>query len=536
MLRSKQDIGLEDDESEYLEEGEASADEEPMHPLMEGDEISEGLIASQGGTLKKIRNQVSIIVESIYVQLLLAVLLIVDVVVMITEFVREVGYDHSTEEELDIFTMCVLGVFALELIARMFVYGKRFWMKVLHYFEVLGVLAGLLLLKIVQPAALLASIRVLHFLSYIFRTTVLLIRTRRTGGSISVALRRIVSESRRRYQTEEWDIDLTYIRQNLIATSWPSRGREGIYRNRMKYVRMFLDEHHSDNYRVYNLCAERDYPPASFHNRTEHYKVWDHNAPPLATIRTFCQSVHQWLSEDPKHVVVVHCKGGKGRTGTMVASWLLYSRTLDTATEALTFYGKQRTTEGGRSFQGVESPSQERYVRYWEQLVQRQGNMEDNLVIESPRLYVTAAVMSSIPGNFADLAALLQFGEIRVFHTEGTMQLQEIHVSSLNSDNTHESEDGILLLLPDLPTSGDVRVVLYEKTPKYAKVTANGTESVIADKAKKYLKQVWRVWFHTSFVEGLEVRFAKSEIDIAFKDHTGKYADDFTVRVHVSRP
>lgn len=31
-----------------------------------------------------------------------------------------------------------------------------------------------------------------------------------------------------------------------------------------------------------------------------------------------------WLKGDPKHVAVVHCLGGKGRTGTVIACYLRY--------------------------------------------------------------------------------------------------------------------------------------------------------------------------------------------------------------------
>ena len=32
-----------------------------------------------------------------------------------------------------------------------------------------------------------------------------------------------------------------------------------------------------------------------------------------------------WLDSDPQHVVVVHCKGGKGRTGCVIAAFMNYS-------------------------------------------------------------------------------------------------------------------------------------------------------------------------------------------------------------------
>jgi protein-tyrosine phosphatase len=40
----------------------------------------------------------------------------------------------------------------------------------------------------------------------------------------------------------------------------------------------------------------------------------------------FCVYVDDFLKKSKDNVVAVHCKGGKGRTGTMVASWLLYSK------------------------------------------------------------------------------------------------------------------------------------------------------------------------------------------------------------------
>jgi hypothetical protein len=46
--------------------------------------------------------------------------------------------------------------------------------------------------------------------------------------------------------------------------------------------------------------------------------------PPLAMIQQFCADAAAWLAADPVNVVVVHCKAGKGRTGIMICSLLLY--------------------------------------------------------------------------------------------------------------------------------------------------------------------------------------------------------------------
>lgn len=126
-------------------------------------------------------------------------------------------------------------------------------------------------------------------------------------------------------------MDLCYITRRIIAMSFPSSGIDGYYRNPIQTVAKFFDEKHNGKYKIYNLCSERSYDASHFHGRVERFLIDDHNVPSLKEAIRFAKDVKAWMSADPNNVIAVHCKGGKGRTGTMICIWLLESRQCKTA-------------------------------------------------------------------------------------------------------------------------------------------------------------------------------------------------------------
>ncbi|XP_058403626.1 phosphatidylinositol 3,4,5-trisphosphate 3-phosphatase TPTE2-like [Diceros bicornis minor] len=178
--------------------------------------------------------------------------------------------------------------------------------------------------------------------------------------------RRMVSENKRRYKKDGFDLDLTYITDHIIAMSFPSSGRQSFYRNPIQEVVRFLDTKHQNHYQVYNLCSEKAYDPEHFHHRVHRVMIDDHNVPTLNEMLQLAKEVVEWLAQDTENIVAIHCKGGKGRTGTMVCACLIASEVFVTAEDSLYYFGERRTDKTTSSkFQGIETPSQSRYVGYF---------------------------------------------------------------------------------------------------------------------------------------------------------------------------
>ncbi|KAF4140291.1 C2 domain of PTEN tumor-suppressor protein [Phytophthora infestans] len=198
--------------------------------------------------------------------------------------------------------------------------------------------------------------------------------SRRYTGGLTYRLKHLVSKEKRRFSSDGFDLDLTYVTQRLVALGYPAEKIEGIYRNHYRDVFRFFEQRHPGRYRVYNLCVERRYAPdEKFHGRVAEFGFEDHCPPPLSLLLPFCRDVHVWLTTDPENVVAVHCKAGKGRTGVMLCAYMLYARKWRSAHGALEYFAAARS----KKLQGVTILSQRRFVRYFSELCRRSESADD---------------------------------------------------------------------------------------------------------------------------------------------------------------
>ncbi|GMF22148.1 unnamed protein product [Phytophthora lilii] len=203
---------------------------------------------------------------------------------------------------------------------------------------------------------------------------------RRHTGGLTSRLKHLVSKEKRRFSSDGFDLDLTYVTQRLVALGYPAEKIEGIYRNHYRDVFRFFEQRHPGRYRVYNLCVERRYAPEEkFHGRVAEFGFEDHSPPPLTMFLPFCRDAHAWMQTNRENVVAVHCKAGKGRTGVMLCAYMLYARMWRSAHGALEFFAAARSMK----LQGVTILSQRRFVGYFGEMCRRSESAEDIEVLGS---------------------------------------------------------------------------------------------------------------------------------------------------------
>lgn len=302
------------------------------------------------------REYIGRIVKSMTTKVVLFIALLIDAIILIVETAADDdSLDHAA---IDGITVTILSLLLFECFLR------------LAHLDIIGFLKDPwsifdFLVSIISFISFLAVEEfgrwlVLMRLCRLSRVVWLVYRQHK---GMKASARQLVSQNRRRFNKDGFDIDITYVTDRIIAMSVPAVAVEAMYRNPVREVARFFNTKHAAHYRIVNLCPERSYPYADFNGSVVESFMGDHNPAPIQQILDVCHQTETFLGEHKDNVIAFHCKGGKGRTGTMICSYLLYSGQLESPEDAMNFFANRRTSEKGER-EGIEAKSQERFVRY----------------------------------------------------------------------------------------------------------------------------------------------------------------------------
>uniref|UniRef100_A0A1I8IFK1 Ion_trans domain-containing protein n=1 Tax=Macrostomum lignano TaxID=282301 RepID=A0A1I8IFK1_9PLAT len=402
------------------------------------------------------------IIESLAFRLATMALILLDLVLVIVDLADpKPAYDYVG--------LVIVILFVIEVGVRIFALGpEKFfsnWIMVLDFAVVLLTFIVSVVFMSVPDLSDTAKLGKLVVLARLIRLPrlVALVRVFLTERkNLTKATRHVVSQNKKRYEDDGFDLDLCYIT-----------------------VAKFLDLKHYNRYKVYNLCSERYYDSSFFHDRVERYLIDDHNVPRLSDMVKFANSVRDWLAAHEQNIIVVHCKGGKGRTGTMICTYMVDSDIYENAKECLDFFGLKRTDyQQGIKFQGVETPSQNRYVGYFE-TVKKEFNYE--MPPDTP-LIVRKIIIHGI-----------SFGEFDLGINKNCI-----------AEFSRETDSAVVTLRNPPTVLNDVKFSFFSRNRNVP--TA-------------YENCAFFFWIYTYFIQDLKIKLDRTQLDNPHKSKTWKAID-----------
>ncbi|KAM5273637.1 tensin-3 [Ctenodactylus gundi] len=286
------------------------------------------------------------------------------------------------------------------------------------------------------------------------------------------------------------ELDLTYITERVIAVSFPASCSEESYLHSLREVTRMLKCKHGDNYLVLNL-SEKRYDLTKLNPKIMDVGWPDLHAPPLDRLCTICKAQESWLNSDPQHVVVIHCRGGKGRIGVVISSYMHFTNVSASADQALDRFAMKNFYDDKVS--GLMQPSQKRYVQFLS------GLLSGSVKMSAAPLFLHYVILHGTP-NFDTGGACRPF--LKLYQA-----MQPVYTSGIYSVGPESPSRICIAIEPAQLLKGDVMVKCYHK--KYRSATRD---------------VVFRLQFHTGAVPGHRLVLGKADLDGACNDD--RFPDD----------
>ncbi|XP_053117977.1 tensin-3 isoform X3 [Hemicordylus capensis] len=283
---------------------------------------------------------------------------------------------------------------------------------------------------------------------------------------------------------EGYELDLTYITERIIAVSFPASCSEETYLHNLQNVTRMLKSKHGDNYLVLNL-SEKRYDLAKLNPKIMDVGWPDLHAPPLNKVCTICKAMESWLNSDSQRVAVIHCRGGKGRIGVVISSYMHFTNVSASADQALDRFAMKKFFDDKVS--ALMQPSQKRYVQFLS------GLLSGSVKMNTTPLFLHYVILHGIPSFDAG-------GVCRPF-LKLYQAMQPVYTSGVYSVGPENQSKICIAIEPAQLLKGDIMLKCYHK--KYRSATRD---------------IIFRLQFHTGAVQGHGLIFSKGDLDNASTD------------------
>uniref|UniRef100_A0ABI7X941 Tensin 3 n=1 Tax=Felis catus TaxID=9685 RepID=A0ABI7X941_FELCA len=280
------------------------------------------------------------------------------------------------------------------------------------------------------------------------------------------------------------ELDLTYITERIIAVSFPASCSEESYLHNLQEVTRMLRSKHGDNYLVLNL-SEKRYDLTKLNPKILDVGWPELHAPPLDQVCTVCKAQESWLNSDPQHVVVIHCRGGKGRIGVVISSYMHFTNVSASADQALDRFAMKKFYDDKVS--DLMQPSQKRYVQFLS------GLLSGTVKMNTSPLFLHFVILHGTP-NFDTGGACRPF--LKLYQA-----MQPVYTSGIYNIGPGNQGRVHIAIEPAQLLKGDIMIKCYHK--KYRSATRD---------------VIFRLQFHTGAVQGCGLVFGKEDLDTASQD------------------
>ena len=330
-------------------------------------------------------------------------------------------------------------------------------------------------------------------------------------------------------------MDLTYVTPRILLVGASTPLRQTI---------AYIQKKHAGHYKVFDVFqsngADSVVVDGAF-DTTQQFAINRYNVPAMESILKFCNIVDSYLQLSPSNVVILYSSANDGRSILLASVLLLHTGTNDSAIDSIDDVCSKRFLSFARNkINSIITPSQIRYVYYYEQLLRKDYLIEYTMCI-------THIKITTVPNFDASIIAagctpylvvsllkrdeddLLNWKPYCLYNQSDAVK-PAVVATKANTSNKNKSVPVVTKTLKHYSKDDNV-IDFYLTKNEPVLVRGDVVLSVCTEDTKMF-----QITFHSAFVEGNYLLFDKSSVDLASADSHNRFFDpNFKVEIYLNR-